>query len=829
MITSWNTKDIAAAANWSRQYQETNPVASENIQNPGSNGGPKQEEIPEWERARQALAKVSNQNVKKSPAKSSSKTDTNVTSTPTNNQQQLLAYQQYHPHYFSQWYEYTYPFQYPGYPPSTYHVPPQPPQPSVPPPPTFQPSPPPLPSSTASMFNTTEGNSVMSTNEKDIERKDLFNKFSKQTHYPSSQPWQTASHLSAPFSQYQEKECKNVEKENGHGSQVAPTPTFTARQQSSNSYLDVVKHTNDSHRKGIGKPFWKHSDQPKWTPGESAHNNNFSPSNNKKSRSYGSVYQEKSYSPPVFTEAAELDNSKWNREQQQPPTPPPPPPPPSPYEKPKSESLLPAKDSSDDCALSAQEWPPSLREYVQRAFEKCETEADKDQTEQYLKNMLTNAFKDGSAWVIDWDKELLPSLKRSPNEEKKIPRWHPSRRRSPPSTRRRKETSRSLSHTRSHSRSRSRSRSPTPENKNRTKAFDPKRLGKKSPKPKSKGQKTPKGKKNAKGQQIVLNASVDPEAQEKIQKRAERFKASLNLHRPTTPNIPSTVNPMSFEDGEEMDWSQYHIVGTCQDLEKPYLRLTTAPDPSTVRPREVLVNAMENIKNRWRQRQDYAYACEQLKSVRQDLTVQGIRDSFTVQVYETHARIALEKGDREEFNQCQTQLKALYAENLPGNISEFTAYRLLYYILTKNTLDLTTALARLTKEEKSDPAIKHALLIRSAWALSNYHTFFQLYLSAPNMSGYLLDLFVQRERVQALKAMVKSWVVFVLYLLGPLMISLFVVYKCLEVVKWLNAKTLLITRPSDLFFGIALIECSFTIKTRIIIITLRHKKYLWLS
>ena len=75
--------------------------------------------------------------------------------------------------------------------------------------------------------------------------------------------------------------------------------------------------------------------------GEAAQNNNFSPSNNKKSRSYGSVYQEKSYSPPVFTEAAELDNSKWTREQQQPPTPPPP----SPYEKPKSESLLPAKDS----------------------------------------------------------------------------------------------------------------------------------------------------------------------------------------------------------------------------------------------------------------------------------------------------------------------------------------------------------------------------------------------------------------------------------------------------------------------------------------------------
>ena len=48
------------------------------------------------------------------------------------------------------------------------------------------------------------------------------------------------------------------------------------------------------------------------------------------------------------------------------------------------------------------------REYVQRAFEKCETESDKDQTEQFLKNMLTSAFRDGTAWVVDWDKEPLP-------------------------------------------------------------------------------------------------------------------------------------------------------------------------------------------------------------------------------------------------------------------------------------------------------------------------------------------------------------------------------------------------------------------------------------
>lgn len=227
---------------------------------------------------------------------------------------------------------------------------------------------------------------------------------------------------------------------------------------------------------------------------------------------------------------------------------------------------------------------------------------------------------------------------------------------------------------------------------------------------------------------------------EKAENRKQRFNnAEYKTYR--SPSPPPSTGP---------------ILGTCTNLEKSYLRLTAAPKPSLVRPEHILHQTLDLLKKKWRKENNYNYICDQFKSLRQDLTVQRIKNEFTVSVYEIHARIALEKGDLGEYNQCQTQLRALYASGIKGNAVEFKAYRILYFIHTANRTALNDAIADLTTADKEERAIKHALEVRSALALGNYHRFFQLYLDVPNMGAYLMDMFVKRERLAALANMCKA-------------------------------------------------------------------------
>ncbi|KAJ9299251.1 hypothetical protein DTO271G3_2873 [Paecilomyces variotii] len=381
------------------------------------------------------------------------------------------------------------------------------------------------------------------------------------------------------------------------------------------------------------------------------------------------------------------------------------------------------------------EWPLSVRMYVQRSFvpEYQIPGISRQEMEAKLKQVISEAAESNKLESINWDALPLPQVMIQ-NERNKIltnpavSSWttstgFASRYDTPSDDRAKKRKSNDYSTEEADS-------SPPWRKTNNRNTFED-RISY-SP--------------NDKRQRIdySLNSS---KSKANLEIRRKRFEDSRGYGSPQT----------SSRDESPAGGHQGPVVGRCQNLEKNYFRLTSAPNPDTVRPLPVLEKTLDLLKKKWRKENNYGYICDQFKSLRQDLTVQHIRNEFTVNVYEIHARIALEKGDLGEYNQCQTQLRALYAQNLGGHPTEFKAYRILYFIHTRNPTAMNDALADLTPADKSDPAVKHALEVRSALALGNYHRFFQLYLDTPNMGAYLMDMFVDRERLSALACICKAY------------------------------------------------------------------------
>jgi hypothetical protein len=100
--------------------------------------------------------------------------------------------------------------------------------------------------------------------------------------------------------------------------------------------------------------------------------------------------------------------------------------------------------------------------------------------------------------------------------------------------------------------------------------------------------------------------------------------------------------------------------GTSKDLERPYLRLHFVPEASTVRPPEVLVQALALVKKKWVTNADYKHASEQLMAIQQDCKLQGVEGPLICDAYETQIRIALERADLGEFSRCLSALQEIY-------------------------------------------------------------------------------------------------------------------------------------------------------------------------
>lgn len=238
-------------------------------------------------------------------------------------------------------------------------------------------------------------------------------------------------------------------------------------------------------------------------------------------------------------------------------------------------------------------FPDKLKQYVARTFEDC-PEDKKPEVEVELKRIITEAFNEKVVWTIDWDNMLLPQALIAKRKQEEAGKSSKIKDEESP-------TRKSLG------------RFSIGENKKRKGDDMASRNDKHARKEKS------------------ISPNEDMLSQRDKEKRARRFglESLSDVRRPSPPPRPADANRP--------------LVGTCTDLEKRYLRLTSEPDPAKVRPLHILRQTLEFLKKKWRKEQNYAYICDQFKSLRQDLTVQHIKNEFTVLAYEIHARIALEK------------------------------------------------------------------------------------------------------------------------------------------------------------------------------------------
>jgi len=273
----------------------------------------------------------------------------------------------------------------------------------------------------------------------------------------------------------------------------------------------------------------------------------------------------------------------------------------------------------------------------------------------------------------------------------------------------------------------------------------------------------------------------DSNDQAALNRRAERFHREHELERMKALKANSqnahlfgagkgfasrSASPYSLDatgaddpeaDPNVIDWDRHTIVGTSTEILKDYLRLTTEPKPEQIRPYHILQQTLLELKKRWREKCSYNWICSQFKSLRQDLTIQRIKNEFTVQVYEQHARMALESGDLVEYNQCQAALKGLYELGIPGRVEEFTAYRILMLLHGLNRSELNLYVGQLTPRQKATSTVQHALSVSRAISMGNYHSLLLLYDNAPNMGVYIMDHFIARERFKALMTITKAY------------------------------------------------------------------------
>ncbi len=182
-------------------------------------------------------------------------------------------------------------------------------------------------------------------------------------------------------------------------------------------------------------------------------------------------------------------------------------------------------------ATQSEEWPQSLKDYVTLVFSSTPPEQH-DAAEQWLRNLIQTTTRNGSMWNIDWSSRSMPKLDN-------------------PALFKTSSTNANVDNLFGNSRK-------------RVDLSDGKEESTIVPKKKRLSSISP-----------ITHGEEERQKREQRAKRFEEEAAAVQLKRSVSDRGTHRKTQMMRDDANVIDWDEHTIVGTSQQLEKPYLRLTS--------------------------------------------------------------------------------------------------------------------------------------------------------------------------------------------------------------------------------------------------------------
>ena len=231
------------------------------------------------------------------------------------------------------------------------------------------------------------------------------------------------------------------------------------------------------------------------------------------------------------------------------------------------------------------------------------------------------------------------------------------------------------------------------------------------------------------------------------EKRQKRMEKTASLR-------PNENDNMSEDDGYNIRDENDNLIGTSTELEKHYFRVKGIPKSSDVRPLDILKKSLQYVLDKYHSNNDYHYICDQLKSIRQDLTLQHIENEFSIEVYEIHSTISLENEDVSEFIQCASALKMLYTKfHYPIDHERnvfYIAATMLCNIDSKNVPPVISysMIRNIPQCLLSHDYIQFVLNVKKTYDNGEYHIYLQQYRNAPHQFKIIMKIVLDKVRLK---------------------------------------------------------------------------------